>query len=262
MRTFSEIDREAHERVRTLDREVALFAVGHLIGQVNARFHEAPAVGRWLQQVREDVIDTWADSSAARPRRAPGVAGARHTGRRQPGRAVLASLPRQLVRHARRWAGRADPGRDQSQLPEPVRTNRVREPVRRSGADHGHLCAGAVHRADGGYLVLRTLEALSRPLVWSKLKDVLRTARAQLENPAEQLMLAPTASLTPEAIDLDLKVVLIGTPEIHRLLYALDEDVRDLFRVRAEFDVEVPWSDELRAWASRSIGQATGHARL
>ena len=59
--------------------------------------------------------------------------------------------------------------------------------------------------------MLRTLEALSRPLVSSELKDVLRTARAQLENPAEQLMLAPTASLTPEAIDLDLKVVFAAT---------------------------------------------------
>ena len=57
VRTFRQIDREAHERVRTLDRDVALFAVGHLIDDVKARFAQTPAVEAWLERVREDVID-------------------------------------------------------------------------------------------------------------------------------------------------------------------------------------------------------------
>ena len=244
VRTFREIDREAHERVRTLDRDVALFAVGHLIDDVKARFAQTPAVEAWLERVREDVIDnlgrftaTMAPEALATPQAAGATGG--HGGERFLRRYGVNAF----VAHE-----------DGDGAPVVVETNpsyqslfgRIEfESVFGAVAtDHGHLQAGAVHRANGGYLVLRTLEVLSRPLVWSKLKEVLRTGRAQLENPAEQLMLFPTATLTPEAIDLDIKVVLVGTPDVHRLLYALDEDVRELFRVRVEFDVDVPWSDD------------------
>ena len=242
VRTFRQIDREAHERVRALDRDVALFAVGHLIDDVKARFVQTPAVEAWLERVREDVIDnlgrftaTMAPEALAMPQAGAGGHGGERFMRRYGVNAFVAH-------------------EDGDGAPVVVETNlsyqslfgRIEfESVFGAVAtDHGHLCAGAVHRANGGYLVLRTLEVLSRPLVWSKLKEVLRAGRAQLENPAEQFMLFPTATLTPEPIDLDLKVVLVGTPDVHRLLYALDEDVRELFRVRVEFDVDVLWSDD------------------
>ncbi len=243
VRTFRQIDREAHERVRTLDRDVALFSVGHLIDDVKARFAQISAVEAWLEQVREDVIDnlgrftaTMAPEARATP--AEGAVGA-HGGERFLRRYGVNAF----VAHE---DGDGAPVIVETNLSYQSLFGRIEfESVFGAVAtDHGHLRAGAVHRANGGYLVLRTLEVLSHPLVWDKLKEVLRTGCAQLENPAEQLMLFPTATLTPEAIELDLKVVLVGTPDIHRLLYALDEDVRELFRVRVEFHVEVPWTDD------------------
>ena len=65
----------------------------------------------------------------------------------------------------------------------------------------------------------------------------------RLENLAEQYALFPTATLTPEPIELDLKVVLVGSPLLYELAYGLDEDVRKLFRVKAEFDWRVAWDD-------------------
>jgi predicted ATP-dependent protease len=85
---------------------------------------------------------------------------------------------------------------------------------------------------------------LSQPLLWLKLKEVLRTGRIRLENPAEQYALLPTASLTPEEIELDLKVVLVGSASLYQLAYALDEELRKLFRVRAEFDWRTRWDDD------------------
>ena len=81
--------------------------------------------------------------------------------------------------------------------------------------DHRMLRPGAVHRANGGYLMLPAAEVLSQPLVWLKLKDVLRTGRIRLENPAEEYALIPTSTLTPETIELDLKVVLVGAPPLY-----------------------------------------------
>jgi lon-related putative ATP-dependent protease len=242
VRTFRELDREAAERVRGLDHEVALFAVGHLIDELKDRFGETPAVGAWLDQVREDIIDNlprFTGTMAPEAQAMASAAAAAHTGERFLRRYHV----NPFVAHE-----------DGDGAPVVVETNpnyqslfgriEFESVLGAVATDHGHLQAGAIHRANGGYLILRTLEVLSRPLVWSKLKDVLRTGRAQLDNPAEQLMLFPTATLSPEAIEVDVKVVLVGAPDVHRLLYALDEDVRDLFRVRAEFDVEVAWSDD------------------
>ena len=92
---------------------------------------------------------------------------------------------------------------------------------------------------------------LAQPLVWLKLKEVLRTGQIRLENLAEQYALFPTATLTPEPIELDLKVVLVGSPALYELAYRLDEDVRKLFRVKAEFDWRVAWDEAgARGYAS------------
>jgi predicted ATP-dependent protease len=117
--------------------------------------------------------------------------------------------------------------------------------------DHRMLRPGAVHRANGGYLMLPAAEVLGQPLVWLKLKEVLRAGQIRLENLAEQYALFPTATLTPEPIELDLKVVLVGSPGLYELAYMLDEDVRKLFRVKAEFDWRVPWDEGgVRGYAS------------
>ena len=110
--------------------------------------------------------------------------------------------------------------------------------------DHRLLRPGAVHRANGGYLMLPAAEILAQSFVWLKLKEILQMGRIRLENPAEQYALVPMTTLTPEAIELDLKVVLVGSPQLYELAYQYDDDVRKLFRVKAEFDWRVPWDEE------------------
>ena len=123
--------------------------------------------------------------------------------------------------------------------------------------DHRMLRSGAIHRANGGYLLLPAADVLGQPMIWLKLKDVLRSGRIRLENPADEYALLPTTSLTPEPIELDLKVVLVGSPALYELAYRLDEDVRKLFRVKAEFDWRTPWNDEsVRAYADFVASEA------
>ena len=76
--------------------------------------------------------------------------------------------------------------------------------------DHRHIKAGAIHAASGGYMVLRADEVLRQPFVWEKLKQILRSGRAQVENLGEQFTLFPTATLTPDPVPVDVKVVLVG----------------------------------------------------
>src|SRR4029078_5329067 len=80
--------------------------------------------------------------------------------------------------------------------------------------DHTMIKPGALHRANGGFLVVQALDALTQPMVWETLKRALRTRTVRLENLGEQFSVIPTTTLTPEPIPLDVKVAIVGTPRI------------------------------------------------
>ncbi len=110
--------------------------------------------------------------------------------------------------------------------------------------DFHQIRPGALARANGGFLVLEALDVLRNPFAWEALKRALLSAQVRAENLGEQLSAFPTATLRPEPIALDLKVVLIGSSPLYHLLYALDEDFRELFKVKVDFTPEMAWSDE------------------
>jgi lon-related putative ATP-dependent protease len=98
---------------------------------------------------------------------------------------------------------------------------------------------GALHRANGGYLVLDVRKVLMQPLAWEQLKRALRAQEIRIESPSQILGLVSTVSLEPEAIPLDVKVVLIGERMLYYLLHELDPDFEDLFKVPVDFDERV-----------------------
>ncbi|MGN6868569.1 MAG: Lon protease family protein, partial [Solirubrobacteraceae bacterium] len=110
--------------------------------------------------------------------------------------------------------------------------------------DFEQIRPGALHRADGGFLVLHALDVVRHPAAWEALKRALLDRAVRIENLAEQVSPVPTATLRPEPVALDVKVVLIGPPEAYHMLYGLDEDFRDLFKVKAEFAPDMDWNDE------------------
>src|SRR5581483_10449181 len=108
--------------------------------------------------------------------------------------------------------------------------------------DFRQIKAGALHRANGGFLVLEALDVLSNPFAWDALKRALTSREVRIENLGEQLTPVPTASLAPEPVPLDVKVVLLGTPRLYQILQAVDEDFRQLFKVKADFAPDMEWS--------------------
>lgn len=98
---------------------------------------------------------------------------------------------------------------------------------------------GALHLANGGYLILNVVELLSNPYSWQVLKRTLKTGKIRIENVYEERALIATAGLKPEPIPLNIKVILIGTPYYYQLLSEVDEDFHKLFKVKVEFDTEM-----------------------
>jgi lon-related putative ATP-dependent protease len=98
---------------------------------------------------------------------------------------------------------------------------------------------GSLLQADGGYLVINALDALIESGVWQNLKRTLRNGLLEIQ-PLESGLFGASSALKPEPIEIDVKVVMIGDAYIYSLLYEQDDDFKKIFKVRADFDVEMP----------------------
>ncbi|MDP9147121.1 MAG: AAA family ATPase [Acidobacteriota bacterium] len=113
-------------------------------------------------------------------------------------------------------------------------------------SDFMDLRGGSLLRADGGFLIMYSVEALSEMGVWRALKRTLNHSRLEIQ-PLEMFYPFGGSALKPEAVQLDVKVILIGDRELYELLYHYEEDFRKIFKVRVEFDEEMPMSDDVIA---------------
>ena len=109
-------------------------------------------------------------------------------------------------------------------------------------SDFMDLRGGSLLRADGGFLIMYSLEALSETGVWRALKRTLNHSRLEIQ-PLEMFYPFGGSALKPEAVQLDVKVILIGDRELYEVLYQYEEDFRKIFKVRVEFDEEMHMSD-------------------
>jgi lon-related putative ATP-dependent protease len=113
---------------------------------------------------------------------------------------------------------------------------------------------GALHRANGGYLLLDAKDVLRNFMAWESLKKALKSRALRIEPPLAELQVVSTVSLAPQPIPLAVKVVLIGSPLLYYLLYALDEDFGELFKVKVDFDDSFPRTPETELLYARFVG--------
>jgi predicted ATP-dependent protease len=111
-------------------------------------------------------------------------------------------------------------------------------------SDFMDLRGGSLLRADGGFLIMYSIEALSEPGVWRALKRTLNHNRLEIQ-PFETFYPFTTTALKPEPIEINVKVILIGDRNLYELLYDYEEDFHKIFKVRVEFDEEMPLSDSV-----------------
>lgn len=114
--------------------------------------------------------------------------------------------------------------------------------------------SGSLHKANGGYLVLDARKLLMKPFAYEALKRVMRSKEVRIESLAQEFSLVSATSLEPEPIPVNVKVVLIGERTIYYLLYHYDPDFKELFKVNADFEDEMPRNDENVDLYARMIG--------
>lgn len=110
--------------------------------------------------------------------------------------------------------------------------------------DFSMIKPGSLHRANGGYLVVKALDLLKNPFSYDALKRALKMGEIRIEDVLEQFRFMSTSTLKPEPIPLDVKIVLVADPLLYYLLYTFDEEARELFRVKADFDSRMARTEE------------------
>jgi ATP-dependent Lon protease len=234
MREMRNIERKAKRSLEDLNHKVVVPVVEELIADLEEKYH-SPQVHEFLKEVKADVFTNL-------PRFHP---------KDEPQQSILGMhVPREEDQFVEYQVNVVVDNSGVSGMPVVIEANpryknlfgTIERVVDRNGiwrTDFTHVKAGSILKADGGYLVIHALDAITEPGVWPTLKRVLRNRQLEIQS-YEAGIFGYASALKPEPIDLHVKVIMIGDAYTYQLLYSLDDDFREIFKIRADFDTEMP----------------------
>lgn len=234
LRQVRENEKATKDALAQADRELGLSCLGHRLDPLREKYADLEKVLAYLETVQEDILKNLEDFKP------------------QPTQPQIPGLkmPRQEPSFERYEVNLLVDNKETEGAPIVFESNptynnlfgRIEHVMQYGGVavtDFTMIKAGALHRANGGYLVIDAREVLINPFVWDSLKRCIRTAEIRIEDVLEQYRFMTMVSLKPEPVPLSAKIVLVGTPWIYYLLYYQDPDYRKFFKVKAEFDSSV-----------------------
>ena len=234
MRRYREVERETKIKVADLEKQVAMETLEPLFKELRTKFQSFAEVTKYCAEVERDIIDNLEIFTEREETPNPMLMFKRFT--------RISVLNRYQVNLL------VDNSQTKGQ-PVIEETNPTFSKLFGSidyegefgvlATDFTKLKRGAIHAANGGYLILQAIDLIRTPLLWDALKRVLRNSQITIESVFRNLNLGGAVTLEPEPIPVSMKVILIGEPYLYDLLHAYDEEFRKLFKVKADFDFEI-----------------------
>lgn len=239
LRQVQDIERQGAEAVKNVNLDIALYAIGNLVAELKENYADVPEIPVYVDAVQNDILDNL-QAFLGVPE--------------QPGappqfQAFIRELPFRKY-DVNVVVDNADAGG----APVIVEQNptfqnllgKIEKEVQFGifTTDFTMIRPGSLHKANGGYLILSVEDLLRTPLSWDGLKTAVKTGEAVIEEPGERMGFITAKTIKPEPVPLDIKVALIGTPMIYQILYRMDPDFKELFKVKADFDVVMDRNDE------------------
>jgi predicted ATP-dependent protease len=225
--------RESNNQLRQLNEETITLALQPLLAPLSEKYAENAAVCAYLQSLQlnllrtvvEQLVDDSKTDAVARKMLEEQYAPNLVVGHPGKGGAPVVFEPHPTYDNL---FGRIEYSTDQGALYTSYR----------------QLRAGALHRANGGFLILEAEKMLGEPFVWDALKRALQSRKLKMESPLGELGRVATVSLTPQVIPLSVKLVIIGSRQLYYALQDHDPDFQEMFRVLVDFDEDMPMVDE------------------
>ncbi len=228
--------REGRARVKTLNEETSTFAISPLFEEIQEKYKDLEDVLIYLTAVKNDIVQNNNQFLASEDESQAEQPSAKHV-RVESATGAFANRYRVNVIIDHSHSDGAPVVYEQN----PTYPNLIGrlEHFAQMGAlltDFTLIKAGALHRANGGYLIVDARKLLTNPFAWEGLKRALRGGEITIEAPSEAGGLVTTIALQPRPIPLDVKVVLLGDRQLYYLMHQHDPDFGELFKVAADFD--------------------------
>ena len=232
---INELDKKAKDTINQFNRQVAQFVVEGNIKNLKEKYADSSSVVQYLRNVARDILDNIDDFF------------------KEEQKSTLKIPPQEENGFTRYQVNLIIDNSQTKGAPVVIETNptygnmfgRIERKIQFGAfiTDFTKIKAGAIHRANGGYLVVDVERVLMYPFVWDTLKRTLRNKEIKIEDIGEQYGFFSTTGLKPASIPLNIKVVMIGRNNIFNLLHYYDENFKKIFKVRADFDWETKSND-------------------
>jgi len=234
---LNQISRDSNEKIKSMNRDVALYATGHLIKDLIGRYGDINSVVNYLENVQKDVLDHLQDFAKLEDEL---TAGETITGKDNSLERYKINL---LIDNSELE------GAPVIYLDNPTYHNLVGRIEYDSfmgsiSTDFTLIKPGAIHQANGGYLIIDAEKLLVQPFAWEALKRTLYAHMLRIESMEQMLSTDTAKSLEPAPIPIDIKIIIIGDRQLYYELHQHDPDFSELFKVEADFDEEISHNAE------------------
>lgn len=231
------LEKKYKKELEKLDKQVATTILRNHLTELEVKYEDCPEIINYLKDVQTDIIENIHDFLPKEEQESANALQAM-TQQQQQKQFKIKYKVNVMVDHSE------TEGAPVIEADNPTYYNLLGkvEYVNQMGVmstDFTRIKPGFLHQANGGYLIIQVRDILTNAYVWEGLKRALKHQQIQIENIGEQTGLVAMSSIKPDPISLDVKVILIGNRDIYQLLYQHDEDFRKLFKVKADFDVEM-----------------------
>ena len=250
--------RQMREEIHQLDRDVALFAVGGAINDLLEKYQEFPKVVEHFQSLQNDIVNNiklFTKQSEEQAQSFINILTGQSSGMQEQDSST--SMRRYAVNLLIDY-GKEDSApviiEDQLTYSELVGQIEYVSYMGNLVTDFTLISAGALHRANGGYLVLDARKILVEPFTWETLKRALKSRQITTKSLAQSYSFISTVSLEPEPIPLNVKVVLIGDRLLYYLLQFYDPEFLELFKVAADFEDQMDRNSENINYLAQLVG--------
>ena len=239
--------KQLRERVKALNRDVTAGAVSVLLNELKEKYQGMPKVSAYLDAAQQNIIDNAEDFQQPESPALPFM--------RRDSSQLLAQYEVNLLVDNLDKTSAPIVFEPNPSYPNIIGKIEHRAEMGALVTDFRMVRSGALLQANGGYLLLNIDRVLSRPFVWEALKQALMSNSVRIETPGESWGLVSTATLKPEPIPFDVKIILIGERWLYYILSNYDKEFSSLFKVAADFDDVLDRSDD----NVQAFAQITNH---
>ncbi len=253
--------RETNEKLKELNRDVAGFALKPLIGEIRSKYETLPEVVSYIDAIENDIIENFDQFLEKEPSPQELFMGGGQPRTGSKGRYFVRYRVNVMIDNTNTNGAPVileDKPACQNLIGDIEHSSQMGTLV----TDFTLIKPGALHRANGGYLVLDARRLLLEPFAWEALKKAIRTRQIRIESLAQLYSLVSTISLDPEPIPLQVKIILLGERTLYYLLNNYDPDFNELFKVGADFEDEMERNPENYLAYARLIGSMAVREKL